>query len=77
MRMRVLQARSQFGSKYVYSRTGNTLARLTNIQEAWLAANAVSEEDKLGTQEGREKEDRPDDPMQGLEGLDVAGPRMN
>lgn len=42
-----------------------------------MAANAVGEEDKLSMQEGREKQDRPDDPMQGLEGLDVAGPRMN
>ncbi|KFY30981.1 hypothetical protein V493_01508 [Pseudogymnoascus sp. VKM F-4281 (FW-2241)] len=41
-------------------------------QEGWLAENAVDEEDKLkadGTEE------RPDDPMQGLEGLDVAGPK--
>ncbi|KAK1782892.1 putative apoptosis regulation protein [Copromyces sp. CBS 386.78] len=37
-------------------------------QEGWLAENAVSEEDRLAAT-------APDDPMQGLEGLDVAGPR--
>lgn len=44
-------------------------------QEGWLAANAVSEEDKL-QMDGMREEARPDDPMQGLEGLDVAGPQM-
>ncbi|KAI0020405.1 RNA recognition domain-containing protein [Xylariomycetidae sp. FL0641] len=45
-------------------------------QEGWLAENAVSEEDRLaaaGAQAGMD--DRPVDPMQGLEGLDVAGPK--
>ncbi|KFY08342.1 hypothetical protein V492_06312 [Pseudogymnoascus sp. VKM F-4246] len=44
-------------------------------QEGWLAENAVDEEDKLTADDGRGTEDRPDDPMQGLEGLDVAGPK--
>jgi len=45
-------------------------------QEGWLAENAVSEEDKLAAERAKSgAEDRPDDPMQGLEGLDVAGPK--
>ncbi|KAA8565103.1 hypothetical protein MFRU_008g00910 [Monilinia fructicola] len=45
-------------------------------QEGWLAENAVSEEDKLAAEQARAgAQDRPDDPMQGLEGLDVAGPK--
>ncbi|KAI1811712.1 nuclear cap-binding protein [Poronia punctata] len=46
-------------------------------QEGWLAQNAVGEEDRLaasGTDQVPQ-DDRPDDPMQGLEGLDVAGPK--
>ncbi|KAK4157454.1 hypothetical protein C8A00DRAFT_11686 [Chaetomidium leptoderma] len=42
-------------------------------QEGWLAENAVSEEDRLATDQAQNA--RPDDPMQGLEGLDVAGPK--
>lgn len=52
--------------------------RFTNDakQEGWLAENAVSEEDKMAADTARAGEqDRPDDPMQGLEGLDVAGPK--
>jgi RNA recognition motif-containing protein len=50
---------------------------ITNIQqESWLAENAVSEEDKLaGDRAKAGTDDRPYDPMQGLEGLDVAGPK--
>ncbi|KAI9793018.1 MAG: hypothetical protein M1833_000839 [Piccolia ochrophora] len=45
-------------------------------QEGWLAKYAVSEEDRLATGGGMNEEDvRPEDPMQGLEGLDVAGPK--
>ncbi|MCJ1408019.1 hypothetical protein MMC19_002092 [Ptychographa xylographoides] len=45
-------------------------------QEGWLAKHAVSDEDRLATERARnESETRPDDPMQGLEGLDVAGPK--
>ncbi|KAH6682957.1 hypothetical protein B0J14DRAFT_574714, partial [Halenospora varia] len=45
-------------------------------QEGWLAENAVSEEDKTAADRARKaNEDGPDDPMQGLEGLDVAGPK--
>ncbi|KAI1179554.1 nuclear cap-binding protein [Nemania sp. FL0916] len=46
-------------------------------QEGWLAKHAVSEEDRLaasGTDKAAQ-DGRPDDPMQGLEGLDVAGPK--
>ncbi|KAK2066430.1 hypothetical protein P8C59_000254 [Phyllachora maydis] len=45
-------------------------------QEGWLAENAVSKEDRLvATQTEAADNSRPDDPMQGLEGLDVAGPK--
>ncbi|CAN8104331.1 unnamed protein product [Discula destructiva] len=45
-------------------------------QESWLAQNAVSEEDRLAAEQAQAApESRPEDPMQGLEGLDVAGPR--
>ncbi|TDZ23419.1 Peptidyl-prolyl cis-trans isomerase E [Colletotrichum sidae] len=45
-------------------------------QESWLAEHAVSEEDRLaGEQTMAQADVRGDDPMQGLEGLDVAGPR--
>jgi hypothetical protein len=49
---------------------------LTKMKEGWLAKNAVSEEDRIAAEKSkREAETRPDDPMQGLEGLDVAGPK--
>ncbi|CAF9931775.1 MAG: hypothetical protein HETSPECPRED_008193 [Heterodermia speciosa] len=45
-------------------------------QEAWLAKHAVIEEDKLATnQDQHNPPEPPIDPMLGLEGLDVAGPR--
>jgi len=45
-------------------------------QEGWLAKHAVSEEDRLAAQTaGNAADIQPDDPMQGLEGLDVAGPQ--
>jgi RNA recognition motif-containing protein len=45
-------------------------------QEGWLAENAVSEEDRLAADRAKAGADeRPEDPMQGLEGLDVAGPK--
>ena len=41
-----------------------------------LAKHAVSEEDRIAAGRGFQGlEDVPEDPMQGLEGLDVAGPR--
>lgn len=45
-------------------------------QEGWLAKHAISEEDKAATQKAQEEivRKRAVDPMQGLEGLDVAGP---
>ncbi|KAK5660789.1 hypothetical protein OQA88_12157 [Cercophora sp. LCS_1] len=42
-------------------------------QEGWLAEHAVSEEDRLAADQAQST--RPEDPMQGLEGLDVAGPK--
>ncbi len=45
-------------------------------QEGWLAENAVSEEDRLAADRAKSTvDDAPYDPMQGLEGLDVAGPK--
>ncbi|EJT79186.1 nuclear cap-binding protein [Gaeumannomyces tritici R3-111a-1] len=45
-------------------------------QEGWIAQNAVGDEDRLqDPSNGVEPEALVDDPMQGLEGLDVAGPR--
>ncbi|KAK3172939.1 hypothetical protein OEA41_006265 [Lepraria neglecta] len=45
-------------------------------QEGYLAKHAVSEEDRIAAgRGGQELEDIPEDPMQGLEGLDVAGPQ--
>ena len=46
-------------------------------QEGWLAEHAVSEEDRAAAAAGAAAsiDDRPEDPMQGLEGLDVAGPK--
>ncbi|CAF9941421.1 MAG: hypothetical protein ALECFALPRED_009104 [Alectoria fallacina] len=44
--------------------------------EGYLAKHAVSEEDRIATGPGRgEIEAIAEDPMQGLEGLDVAGPQ--
>ncbi|SLM35910.1 peptidyl prolyl cis-trans isomerase [Lasallia pustulata] len=46
-------------------------------QEGWLAKHAVSEEDRLAADQARANTNgRPEDPMQGLEGLDVAGPQL-
>lgn len=45
-------------------------------QEGWLAKHAISEDDRLGA-EAANSNDTPaaEDPMQGLEALDVAGPK--
>lgn len=49
---------------------------LTDTQEGWLAENAVSEEDRLAADQAQAAGGaRAEDPMQGLEGLDVAGPK--
>lgn len=50
---------------------------LTAVQEGWLAENAVSEEDRQAAEQAKAggEESTAEDPMQGLEGLDVAGPR--
>jgi hypothetical protein len=45
-------------------------------QEGWLAKHAVSDEDKQRLAETEEQVDAPEDPMTGLEGLDVAGPKL-
>jgi hypothetical protein len=44
-------------------------------QEGWLAEHAVSEEDRQAIEQAREISSGPPDPMQGLEELDVAGPK--
>ena len=45
-------------------------------KEGWLATHAVSDEDRLVAENAqRDLDSRPEDPMQGLEGLDVAGPK--
>ncbi|EON68044.1 peptidylprolyl isomerase [Coniosporium apollinis CBS 100218] len=45
-------------------------------QEGWLAKHAVSEEDRAAAEQtGAATASPPMDPMQGLEGLDVAGPK--
>ncbi|KAK2812520.1 hypothetical protein FQN49_008362 [Arthroderma sp. PD_2] len=46
-------------------------------QEGYLAKHAVSEEDRMATEGAGEASasNRTEDPMQGLEGLDVAGPK--
>ncbi|KAJ4336369.1 hypothetical protein N0V95_008632 [Ascochyta clinopodiicola] len=44
-------------------------------QEGWLAKHAVSEEDRQATEQLQEEANGPMDPMQGLEGLDEAGPK--
>ncbi|KAK2758296.1 hypothetical protein FQN54_004142 [Arachnomyces sp. PD_36] len=46
-------------------------------QEGYLSKHAVSDEDRLATEQAKEVPNgRPEDPMQGLEGLDVAGPKQ-
>ena len=45
------------------------------LQEGYLAKHAVSEEDRLATEQSKAEAMAPADPMQGLEGLDVAGPK--
>ncbi|KAJ6049796.1 uncharacterized protein N7446_006876 [Penicillium canescens] len=44
-------------------------------QEGYLAKHAVSEEDREAAEEAQAASGRPQDPMQGLEQLDVAGPK--
>ncbi|CAG8899282.1 unnamed protein product [Penicillium egyptiacum] len=44
-------------------------------QEGYLAKHAVSEEDREAAEEALAASRRPRDPMQGLEQLDVAGPK--
>jgi hypothetical protein len=55
----------------------NILQLINSVkQEGWLAENAVSEEDRLAADRAMAgAQERPEDPMQGLEGLDVAGPK--
>ena len=49
---------------------------LTNVQEGYLAKHAVSDEDRMAAQGDEDGQDGPMDPMQGFEGLDVAGPQQ-
>ena len=53
-----------------------TLRPTDSVQEGWLAKHAVSEEDREVAEEGKLAEQTTEDPMQGLEGLDVAGPKL-
>lgn len=43
-------------------------------QEGWLAKHAADGEDEM-ERNGVAEDEQPMDPMQGLEGLDVAGPK--
>lgn len=45
------------------------------MQEGWLAKHAVSEEDRKANEQAQDETNGPMDPMQGLEGLDEAGPK--
>lgn len=46
------------------------------LQEGYLAKYAVNEEDRLAAEQARaDGSTQPQDPMQGLEELDVAGPK--
>lgn len=45
-------------------------------QEGWLAKHAVSEDDRRAVEQAKADVDGAVDPMQGLEGLDVAGPKQ-
>jgi hypothetical protein len=45
------------------------------MQEGWLAKHAVSEEDRKASEQTQDEANGPMDPMQGLEGLDEAGPK--
>ncbi|EEH35203.1 hypothetical protein PAAG_06250 [Paracoccidioides lutzii Pb01] len=44
-------------------------------QEGYLAQHAVSKEDRIAERGGAGSNSHPEDPMQGLEGLDIAGPK--
>lgn len=47
-----------------------------DVQEGYLAKYAVSDEDKQAAEQSHvESNERSQDPMQGLEQLDVAGPK--
>jgi RNA recognition motif-containing protein len=46
------------------------------LQEGYLAKHAVSDEDRMAARGDEDGQDGPVDPMQGLEGLDVAGPQQ-
>ena len=50
--------------------------RADGSQEGWLAKHAVSDEDRQATEQAPGESNGPMDPMQGLEGLDEAGPKM-
>lgn len=50
--------------------------RLTSTsQEGYLAKHAVDDEDRQAAEEAQNADNLPQDPMQGLEQLDVAGPK--
>ncbi|KAF8460283.1 putative peptidyl prolyl cis-trans isomerase cyclophilin [Kalaharituber pfeilii] len=69
--LKVSQAKPQ---KEAYEGLGSKVAVWE--QEGWLAKHEVSEEDRIAAQKAQaELNRRMNDPMQGLEGLDVAGPK--
>lgn len=45
-------------------------------QEGYAAKHNVSEEDRMAVEDGGASNNKPVDPMQGLEGLDQAGPKL-
>lgn len=47
------------------------------LKEGYLAQHAVSDEDRMATGGHAREDDGPMDPMQGLEELDVAGPKLS
>lgn len=59
----------------LYSCITTSVLVLILLQEGYLAKHAVSEEDRLATDQAKAGAMAPADPMQGLEGLDVAGPK--
>ena len=79
--MKDLEARLRYGSRYSLLNDSDYLfycwyADMTFLQEGWLAKHAVSDEDRLAAEQARNGPGSgPEDPMQGLEGLDVAGPQ--
>ncbi len=80
MRLRVWGARRRFGSRCVLDCCScdfsEVFAKKKCFQEGYLAEHAVDEEDRVVAQQARlGANGRSEDPMEGLEGLGVAGPQ--